>query len=72
MEATVDPNQKAVHSANLYVWTLVSSILPNLTTACILKITSAPVFSTIGFIVRLRISGNPDTTWNQPEILLWG
>ncbi|QKX60148.1 uncharacterized protein TRUGW13939_07291 [Talaromyces rugulosus] len=32
----------------------------------------APVFSTIGFIVRLRISGNPDTTWNQPEILLWG
>ncbi|PHH85321.1 hypothetical protein CDD83_590 [Cordyceps sp. RAO-2017] len=32
----------------------------------------APVFATAGFIVRLRNSGNPDKTWNQPEILLWG
>ncbi|KAL1969446.1 hypothetical protein VTN77DRAFT_8884 [Rasamsonia byssochlamydoides] len=32
----------------------------------------APVFSTIGFVVRLKISGSPDTTWNDPEILLWG
>ena len=38
----------------------------------LLTVCSAPVFSTIGFVVRLRISGNPDTTWNQPEILLWG
>lgn len=22
--------------------------------------------------MRLRNSGNPDKTWNQPEILLWG
>ncbi|KJZ71244.1 hypothetical protein HIM_09387 [Hirsutella minnesotensis 3608] len=32
----------------------------------------APIFATIGFVVRLRNSGNPDKTWNQPEILLWG
>ncbi|KAL1971992.1 hypothetical protein VTN31DRAFT_7211 [Thermomyces dupontii] len=32
----------------------------------------APIFSTVGFVVRLKRSGNPDTTWNQPEILLWG
>ncbi|OAQ69825.1 hypothetical protein VFPPC_02401 [Pochonia chlamydosporia 170] len=32
----------------------------------------APVFATIGFVVRLRNSGNPDTSWKQPEILLWG
>ncbi|KAI9656315.1 MAG: hypothetical protein M1821_004978 [Bathelium mastoideum] len=31
----------------------------------------APVFSVIGFIVRLKISNSPDTTWNQPMILLW-
>lgn len=33
---------------------------------------SAPVFSTIGLVVRFRISNSPDITWNQPEILLWG
>lgn len=33
---------------------------------------SAPIFSTVGFVVRLERSDNPDTTWNQPEILLWG
>ncbi|KZZ98824.1 hypothetical protein AAL_02375 [Moelleriella libera RCEF 2490] len=32
----------------------------------------APIFATVGFIVRLRNSGNPDNTWKQPEILLWG
>lgn len=32
----------------------------------------APVFSTIGLVVRFKISGNSDVTWNQPEILLWG
>ncbi|OKL57532.1 hypothetical protein UA08_07094 [Talaromyces atroroseus] len=32
----------------------------------------APVFSTIGLVVRFKISGSPDITWNQPEILLWG
>ncbi|GAB1316876.1 Rhodopsin domain-containing protein [Madurella fahalii] len=32
----------------------------------------APIFATIGFVVRLRNSGNADTTWYQPEILLWG
>lgn len=32
---------------------------------------SAPVFSMIGFIVRIRISASPDVTWNDPEILLW-
>lgn len=31
----------------------------------------APVFSMIGFIVRMKISANPDVTYNQPEILLW-
>ncbi|KAF2839588.1 hypothetical protein M501DRAFT_932361 [Patellaria atrata CBS 101060] len=32
----------------------------------------APIFATIGFVVRLKNSGNPDTTYKQPEILLWG
>jgi hypothetical protein len=32
----------------------------------------APVFATIGFVVRLRNSANPDKSWRQPEILLWG
>ncbi|CAH0050951.1 unnamed protein product [Clonostachys solani] len=32
----------------------------------------APIFATIGFVVRLRNSGNTDKTWKQPEILLWG
>ncbi|KAI9695978.1 MAG: hypothetical protein M1820_008319 [Bogoriella megaspora] len=31
----------------------------------------APIFSLIGFVFRLIISGNPDTTWNQPVLLLW-
>ena len=31
----------------------------------------APVFSMISFIVRIKISANPDVTYNQPEILLW-
>ncbi|KAH8702470.1 hypothetical protein BGW36DRAFT_117415 [Talaromyces proteolyticus] len=32
----------------------------------------APIFSTVGFVVRIRVSDSPDTTWNQPDILLWG
>ncbi|EED12972.1 conserved hypothetical protein [Talaromyces stipitatus ATCC 10500] len=32
----------------------------------------APIFSTVGLVVRFRISGSPDITWNEPEILLWG
>ncbi|KAH7324161.1 putative integral membrane protein [Stachybotrys elegans] len=32
----------------------------------------APIFATIGFVVRLGNSGNPDVSWKQPEILLWG
>ncbi|KAI1073452.1 hypothetical protein F5B20DRAFT_515773 [Whalleya microplaca] len=32
----------------------------------------APIFATIGFVVRLKNSGNLDTSWKQPEILLWG
>ncbi|KAF2797576.1 putative integral membrane protein [Melanomma pulvis-pyrius CBS 109.77] len=32
----------------------------------------APIFATIGFVVRLRNSGNLDKSWKQPEILLWG
>ncbi|KAI1177948.1 hypothetical protein F4777DRAFT_586962 [Nemania sp. FL0916] len=33
---------------------------------------SGPIFATVGFVVRIQNSGNPDTSWNQPEILLWG
>jgi len=32
----------------------------------------APIFATIGFVVRLRESSNRDTSWGQPDILLWG
>ncbi|QKX60980.1 uncharacterized protein TRUGW13939_08126 [Talaromyces rugulosus] len=32
----------------------------------------APVFSTVGFVVRIQYSGSSDTTWTQPDILLWG
>ncbi|KAI0973737.1 hypothetical protein F4678DRAFT_459226 [Xylaria arbuscula] len=33
---------------------------------------SAPVFSLVGCVVRLRGSNNPDKTWAQPEIVQWG
>lgn len=33
---------------------------------------SAPIFATVGFVVRLRLSSKSDTSWNQPDILLWG
>ncbi|KAI0546919.1 hypothetical protein F4679DRAFT_379466 [Xylaria curta] len=33
---------------------------------------SGPIFATVGFVVRLQRAGNSDTTWNQPDILLWG
>ncbi|KAI1192531.1 hypothetical protein F5X97DRAFT_337481 [Nemania serpens] len=33
---------------------------------------AGPIFATVGFVVRLQKSGNPDTSWNQPTILLWG
>ncbi|MCJ1269460.1 hypothetical protein MMC22_009352 [Lobaria immixta] len=42
--------------------------------ACVLLFTVgliAPVFSIIGFTARLRLSANPDTSYNQPEIHLW-
>ncbi|KAL2291504.1 hypothetical protein FJTKL_12890 [Diaporthe vaccinii] len=32
----------------------------------------APVFSFVGSIVRLRSTNNPDKTWVQPEIVMWG
>lgn len=32
----------------------------------------APVFSMIGFLVRLRFSTSPDVTYTQPTVLLWG
>lgn len=32
---------------------------------------SAPVFSIIGWIVRLRDGPDPDISYNDPEILLW-
>ena len=32
---------------------------------------SAPVFSMIGFVVRIKISASPDVAYNDPEILLW-
>ncbi|KAI1073421.1 hypothetical protein F5B20DRAFT_587269 [Whalleya microplaca] len=31
----------------------------------------APVFSFVGFLVRLQGSGNPDKTWAQPNIIIW-
>jgi hypothetical protein len=38
----------------------------------LLTMSSAPVFSMIGFLVRLRYSTNPDVTFTQPSVLLWG
>ena len=38
----------------------------------ILTPSSAPIFATIGFAVRIRNSGDKDVSWRQPEILLWG
>ena len=32
---------------------------------------SAPCFSIIGFVVRIRVSANPDVTYNIPTISLW-
>jgi len=32
---------------------------------------TAPVFSVIGFVVRLRTSNSPDLAYNGPRILLW-
>ncbi|KAI1779165.1 putative integral membrane protein [Hypoxylon cercidicola] len=32
----------------------------------------APIFATIGFVVRLQNSGSTDTSWNQPKIMLCG
>lgn len=42
--------------------------------ACVLLFTVgliAPVFSIIGLITRLRVSANPDISYNQPYILFW-
>ncbi|KAI0890591.1 uncharacterized protein GGS22DRAFT_194561 [Annulohypoxylon maeteangense] len=32
----------------------------------------APVFSLVGFIVRLQGNNNPDKSWIQPKIIMWG
>ncbi|KAI4217415.1 MAG: hypothetical protein LQ351_000010 [Letrouitia transgressa] len=32
---------------------------------------TAPVFSIVGLVVRLKISNSPDATYNQPKIYLW-
>lgn len=32
---------------------------------------SAPVFSTVGFVYRIQYSDSVDTTWTQPDLLLW-
>ncbi|QSZ32708.1 hypothetical protein DSL72_002287 [Monilinia vaccinii-corymbosi] len=32
----------------------------------------APVFSMVGFVVREKVSHNPDVTYGQPLVLLWG
>ena len=32
---------------------------------------SAPVFSTVGFVYRIKYSDSVDTTWTQPDLLLW-
>ncbi|XXH02572.1 Glutathione S-transferase 2 [Hypoxylon texense] len=32
----------------------------------------APMFATLGLVVRLQNSGNPDKSWNQPKIMLCG
>lgn len=47
-----------LYSSSVFLWILLTP-------------TRAPIFSVIGFIVRLRISANPDITYTQPEILLW-
>ncbi|KAH9998195.1 hypothetical protein F4779DRAFT_622829 [Xylariaceae sp. FL0662B] len=33
---------------------------------------SAPAFSLVGTLVRIQGSGNPDKTWVQPDIIMWG
>ena len=37
-----------------------------------LTLSSAPIFATVGFAVRIKNSGDKDVSWRQPEILLWG
>ena len=37
-----------------------------------LKSISAPAFSLMGFVVRIRGTNNPDKTWVQPDIVMWG
>lgn len=37
-----------------------------------LMLSSAPIFATVGFAVRIKNSGDKDVSWRQPEILLWG
>ncbi|KAK6076929.1 integral membrane protein [Seiridium cupressi] len=38
----------------------------------IVKIWDAPAFSLAGTIVRIQGSSNPDKTWVQPDIIMWG
>ena len=37
-----------------------------------LTVRRAPVFGLVGLVVRIRTMQNPDVTYIQPEIILWG
>ncbi|KAL8801758.1 MAG: hypothetical protein Q9182_004230 [Xanthomendoza sp. 2 TL-2023] len=55
-----------------FVWNLQTSIRQKIGIVAVFTVGfCAPVFSTIGFVVRLRISSSPDVTYHNPEILLW-
>ncbi|KAL8685188.1 MAG: hypothetical protein Q9224_005921 [Gallowayella concinna] len=54
------------------VWNLQTSIRQKVGIVAVFTLGfCAPVFSTIGFVVRLRISSSPDVTYHDPEIGLW-
>jgi hypothetical protein len=74
-ETAVESNEEDVGCFGVYFWSLVCSLhLSNTKIIGVANLVhfSAPVFSTIGLVVRFRISSSPDITWNEPEILLWG
>ncbi|OTA92039.1 hypothetical protein M434DRAFT_44677, partial [Hypoxylon sp. CO27-5] len=55
------------------VWKMKMTLKKKLTVVLVFTFgLCAPVFSLIGFIVRLRGSSNPDKTWVQPSIIMWG
>ncbi len=47
-------------------------VVPFIHPSLLIRMNSGPIFATVGFVVRIQKSGNPDSSWNQPEILLWG